>query len=572
MGLRSFIVASERASYVDCFRCLAWPAFSSDLWVIGFVATALGAVYLVSNLMLRWVLGTTACGALLAYASDIAVTSLLNRRLHLDDAIKYGADPDTATAGAALIAASPVGAAVVTASFSAIAILAWGFWKSREVTSQRRTQGAVLAATGAVCLAVAFLNSGTQYFDGEYYENVFLINVNETTRNLHSEEFLSRISASYQRQAEQIEGQGKRLSILVVVIESWSLHHTDLFLKINNWTPRLDEQARRGSWFTNFYSNGYSTETGLIALLGGTLPIPTHKGWGVLAYNTAEQDALRTLASAGYSTAFFTSGSLNFGDKGNWLRSIGVEHIEGSSHKAYDGYPRGPFNAASDRVLVERFISWYDTERGDNPFFATVLNVGTHPPFTDVDDTDSALSGERYAFARIDEHVDYLISQLEERDFLETGLIFVVGDHRAMTPVGPLEMVSIGDSGLNRVPAFVLGETELPQGKIDGIFQQADLIPSILQLVLKESCLANWQGTMFSSPPSPAKHVTYMHPGKRDQVQVIQNGTSYSLKLDGDATRWLGAAPQNAEELLKQIILQRVSTDPDRSGEGITGC
>ena len=87
MGLRSFIVASERASYVDCFRCLAWPAFSSDLWVIGFVATALGAAYLVSNLMLRWVVGTTACGALLAYSSDIAVTSLLNRRLHLDDAI-----------------------------------------------------------------------------------------------------------------------------------------------------------------------------------------------------------------------------------------------------------------------------------------------------------------------------------------------------------------------------------------------------------------------------------------------------------------------------------------------------
>lgn len=572
MGLRSFIAASERASYVDCFGCLAWPVFSSDLWVFGFVATALGAVYLVPNLLLRWTLGIATCGALLAYGSDIATTSLLNRRLHLEDVIKYGAEADTGSTGASLLAANLIGAAVVALSLSSIVVAAWGFSRSRGETNLGRTQGFSLTAIGAMSFAVAFLNSGTQYFDSEHYKNVFLININETTRNLHSEDFLSLASASYQGQGQKIKGQGKPLSIVVVVIESWSLHHADLFSQINNWTPRLDRQAQRGSWFTNFYSNGYSTETGLIALLGGTLPFPTHKGWGVLAFHEAEQDIFRTLSSAGYNTAFFTNGTLSFGDKGKWLSSIGVEYIEGSSHRSYDGYPRGPFDAASDRVLVDRFISWYDTERGDKPFFATIFNVGTHPPFTDVDDTDSDLSGEEHAFARIDRHVDHLISELEARNFLKKGLIFVVGDHRAMTPVSPEEMWSIGDSSLNRVPAFVLGNAELPKGEIDGAFQQTDLIPSILQLVLKESCLANWQGTMFSSPPTPPRDVIYMHPGKRDQVQVIQNGAAYSLKLDGDRTRWLGPAPANAEELRRQIILQRVSTDPDRSSEGITAC
>ncbi len=376
MGLRSFIAASERASYVDCFGCLAWPVFSSDLWVFGFVATALGAVYLVPNLLLRWTLGIATCGALLAYGSDIATTSLLNRRLHLEDVIKYGAEADTGSTGASLLAANLIGAAVVALSLSSIVVAAWGFSRSRGETNLGRTQGFSLTAIGAMSFAVAFLNSGTQYFDSEHYKNVFLININETTRNLHSEDFLSLASASYQGQGQKIKGQGKPLSIVVVVIESWSLHHADLFSQINNWTPRLDRQAQRGSWFTNFYSNGYSTETGLIALLGGTLPFPTHKGWGVLAFHEAEQDIFRTLSSAGYNTAFFTNGTLSFGDKGKWLSSIGVEYIEGSSHRSYDGYPRGPFDAASDRVLVDRFISWYDTERGDKPFLRRYLMLG----------------------------------------------------------------------------------------------------------------------------------------------------------------------------------------------------
>lgn len=572
MGIRSFLAASERAYYVDCFGCLAWPVISSDLWVLGFIATALGVTYLIPSLSLRWMLGTTACGALLTYGSDIAVTSLLNRRLHLEDVINYGTEVDTATAGASLIAANPVGAGVLAISISAIIILAWGFLSSRTETSSIKPQGLALTALGATSFALAFLNSGTQYFDGEYYENVFQINSNNTTKNLHSEDFLSRIDISYQPKSMQIQGQGKQLSIIVIVIESWSLHHSDLFSGINNWTPRLDRQAKRGSWFPNFYSNSYSTETGLIALLGGTLPIPTHKGWGLLAYDKTEQDVFRTLASTGYSTAFFTNGNLNFGDKGKWLKTIGVDYVEGSTHKVYDGHIRGPFDAASDRILFDRFLSWYDSERGEGPFFATVLNVGTHPPFKDVDDSDANLPGEKNAFSRIDRDVDHLISELEGRNFLEAGLIFVVGDHRAMTPVRPEEMWAIGDSGLNRVPAFVLSEIELPRGKIEATFQQTDLVPSILQLVLEDSCQANWQGTMFTTPPNPPKEVIYMQPGKRDQVQVIQSGSTFSLKLDGDTTRWLGNEPENSDELLKQIILQRVSTDPDSSHQPNFGC
>ncbi len=117
----------------------------------------------------------------------------------------------------------------------------------------------------------------------------------------------------------------------------------------------------------------------------------------------------------------------------------------------------------------------------------------------------------------------------------------MVGDHRAMTPVSPEEMWSIGDSSLNRVPAFVLGNAELPKGEIDGAFQQTDLIPSILQLVLKESCLANWQGTMFSSPPTPPRDVIYMHPGNAIRCRSFRTVPLTRLSLM--ATGLAGSAP-----------------------------
>lgn len=63
-------------------------------------------------------------------------------------------------------------------------------------------------------------------------------------------------------------------NIVVVVLESFSMYHSQFFSGISDQTPNLDRIARENISFHNFYANGYTTEQALIALILGTPPFP----------------------------------------------------------------------------------------------------------------------------------------------------------------------------------------------------------------------------------------------------------------------------------------------------------
>lgn len=564
MVYRAWRVDQERASYTDCAGCLIWPTLSSDLWIAGTLCLLMATAWLFASRLWRYLPGSFLLLVVLVYVTDLLVTHFLAHRLHLADVLSYGgAVGEQAVALRALLGTQD-GAVLLLGIALTVGVLGWAALYGQAASSADawRARSRAAAMLGLVFMGTAWAGKGVHYFDTSHYENVFALNAANTSQRLHSPRFLAELRAQPTSPPTCRPGDGQALSVLVVVVESWSLHHSRLFSGLDDLTPKLDALAQEGAWFPTYYSNGYSTETALIGLLAGKVPIATHKARGLLAYRHAEQDIHRTLAGRGYQTAFFTTGELSFGNKGEWLKTIGVQHREGADHPAYDGLPKGAFHAASDHALVRRFLSWYDKERGPQPFFATLLTVGTHPPFIDTDPRDPDRPGERSAFERADGDLDELVRELKARKFLDRGVLMVVGDHRVMKPVGAAEQRAFGEASLSRVPAFVLGATGLPPGAVAGAYQHTDLVPSILRRVADRVCTHSWQGLMWGERPTPAQTVIHNHPALRDQLRVIQGGRSFALKLDGDDTRWIGAAPENGEALLRQIVLERVSTDP----------
>jgi hypothetical protein len=559
--VRGLASDAQRGAFVDCDGCFVGIAFGADLGLLA-LALLMSAVLLHwPRRGLRWAMALSVAALAVVMFVDAGVMSTLGHRLLFADLRLYGTEWGAATDLAIGWFTSAGGVAAIGGGLAVLTGLAIGM-RGRDTA---RASG--LPAFGlAVAAAVGASLVGTpRYLDLGFYQNVIAIQTLDSGLRHHSDAFAARyyVMAAPELRCQAWNAPAAPKKVFVLVLESWSLHHSALFSGLSNQTPRLDAWARRGRWYPDLVSNAYSTEAALISLLNGSVPIPSHRSWGATAFRDVEHDWHRRLNAEGAWTGFFTSGNLGFGDREVYLKQIGVMHREGAEHAHYAGLPRGAFEAASDRALFQRVLNWYDEERGEAPFMATVLTVGTHPPFVDSEPHDPHEPGEAAALRRMDIATSDFLEALEARGFFRDGMVFVTGDHRAMTPIGNNEVAMFGDTSGSRVPGFVLGPADWQTGAAPGAFQHTDLIPSLHAVATGEDCRNDWQGRMFGDGPVPARVAVYAHPAWRNELRVIVNGQRYRLRLDGDDTAWVGPAPPDGSSILDEAIRQRLSRDPE---------
>jgi len=552
-GYRAQLVDATYGTFTGCHGCLNASVVADDALALGVFLAALALARRQIPAVARIALAMAMLAGVLAYIADIAVFRLLTQRLLFSDVLRFSGD-----AGRLMTVVAPWleqrEGAIAAAAMLAACVAAW-----RSFASPPRNAH----AAHWVVAAVPVLLGGAELPRAEYihqaaYLNVWKVNHEVDPSRAYTDGFHRLHGKAPPALIDCERGLAERPSIVLVVVESLSAYHSALFSGLRNDTPNLDALARQGTYARTFHANGFSTEGGLIALLTGQVPIPTAGRFGsTMAFTTVKDDFHRWLASKGYRTAFFTTGDLGMGRRRQWLEAIGIEYAEGADHPFYRGMPRATFDAAADAALVDRFIGWYDRERSRDPFMATLLTVGTHPPFALP---GRGIVGDDETMREADRQVARLASQLRERGFFDNGLMVVVGDHRAMTPIPREERHALGPAAEVRVVGFALGKTGLPPGEIHGNFQQLDLIPSLQHLLAHRSCRDEWQGRFLGPEPDPADYVVHSDPIRRNELTVITGPREYRIQLDGDDTRFVGERPRaRAEELLQRVNAERMS-------------
>ncbi|HWH42101.1 MAG TPA: sulfatase-like hydrolase/transferase [Usitatibacter sp.] len=549
---RAHLVDKVYGEYTGCNGCLDASVLASDALVAGLFLAALAICR-----CLRWralrlagaMLGTLAVAA---YFADIVIFRLLSHRLLLVDVIHFSGDASRMSTVLLAWLRHSEGLAVAAAglggSIAAFAALAGPAAPSR---------GARWALCALALLAAGMVTPRAEYIHELAYYNLLQVNAEVDPSRPYSERFWQQHASPPPQPLECEEGLHAHPSIVLVVVESLSAYHSKLFSGLNDYTPRLDALARTGSYVRAFHANGFSTEGGLIALLTGRVPIPTAGRFGSqMAFTQVEHDFHRWLAQRGYATEFFTTGDLDLVDRRKWLDAIGIQHAEGADHPYYRGLPRGAFGAAGDAALVDRFLQWYGRERGAGPFMATLLTVGSHPPFVSP---GHGIVGEAAAIREADRQVARLADALRERGFFRDGVMVVVGDHRAMTPIPKHERLVLGPAAEVRVMEMAIGATGLPPGEVHGNFQQIDLIPSLRHLVANRTCRDEWQGRFLGPAPDAPVYVVHSDPLRRNELTVIDESREYRLRLDGDDTRFVDTPPPAARALVARVNYERMS-------------
>lgn len=557
---RARLVDAAYGQYMGCEGCLDLTIWANDAFLLSGFTAVLALSRFTSRRLVRLVLAALALAAILFYAMDVLVFRLLSHRLLMFDVRRFAGDASLlATVARPLL--SQAHGWIALAGIVAIPP-AVTFAILLGPRSLAHALGWIALTAGL--LAFAEEVPRPQFLHQVAVTNVWQVNQWVDPTRPYSEEFWRQSRLTPAHAVSCGPGLDRDMSVIVVVVESLSAYHSKLFSGLNDYTPNLDRLAREGTYFSHFQANEYSTQGGLIALLTGFVPFPPAGSFiSTMAYTQVDGDFHRWLLTEGYHTAFFTSGDLTVGMRDRWLRAIGIQRAEGAEHPFYDGMKRGSFGAADDGALVDRFLQWHAAERRPGPFMATLLTVATHPPFFSP---QTGRMDEGASFREVDRQLARLVDTLESRGFFDNGVLLVMGDHRAMTPIPVAEQVRLGPSAPARVPMVALGKTGLPRGEWAAPMQQTDVIPSLRHLIGDRSCRNEWQGRFLGDKPGAARYVVRIDPSRRNEVVFAEGNAEYRLELDGDDTRWATAPPrlEDADRLRNQVNRERMARMSER--------
>jgi arylsulfatase A-like enzyme len=326
--------------------------------------------------------------------------------------------------------------------------------------------------------------------------------------------------------------------------------------------PRFDAISEKGSAFRDFFANSYNTDGGLIALLTGIPPLPTTnlgtmgKAGGFDGYSGVKNSLPRRLGDIGYHTTFITSGDVAYSKKDEWLLSIGFNELIGNDQPYYEGMKKYQFRSVPDRALYENIV--YNVLPGlpeSQPYFLVIENVSTHHPFHEP---GTGSKREEDVFGYADAQLGWFFENLEREGVLKDTLLIITSDHRAMTPLSPDEIAVYGEEAPARIPLVILGRTHEPGIKVDGYFQQSDLMESIVYFTGQDAAFSDFRRNLFATPSAPSSHIIYYGGNERDRVQVFSEEGSYTVRLDGDDTEFLLEAPARGTEVLDLINCIRI--------------
>lgn len=404
---------------------------------------------------------------------------------------------------------------------------------------------------------VSGFSDNQKYAHSWIYKNVIDYNLTILSESsAYSDNFLK--SFSFNEESHCRTENTKHKNIIILMVESLSAYQSQYFSGINNWTPNIDLIAGQNQAFNNFYANGFITEDGEIALLTGLHPIyppssySDDGGTSFHSFFNIQNSLPNILKKYGYRTEFLTTADLEFGNTGNWAKSIGFDYIEGHDQPEYDKWERFHFQAAPDEALYLRALDRVKQNNEKN-FFIFIKTVSSHHPYINPENKHKS---ESEAIMYTDKQIGRFYQQLQTSGFFDNGLLVIVGDHHSMTPLKKAEVDNYGQfKAAAKVPLIIAdgGNAKIENNQ----YQQIDIFNSLQGMVSGKQCYSDWNGILLGEYKMPPKYIAHRRGDNRDIISIFSESEDFPVKLDGDNTRLVGDWPE--DQTMRQILVNKIN-------------
>lgn len=303
---------------------------------------------------------------------------------------------------------------------------------------------------------------------GSQFRNMDAGDAEETFRNTNPE-----ISESQTWKKEWINTP--RPDIYIVILESFSSH----LLPLLGGEPvalSIDSIGKEGLVFSDFYANSFRTDRGIPAILSGFPGAPTVSLMKDVAKTEHLPSLARELRRGGYRVNYYYGGDINFTNMLAYLRNAGFERFV--SDADFPMSQKLSKWGAHDDVMLEKVVEKLKERRKESdPQFHVVQTSSSHEPF-DVPYKGRFGDGPRNAFEFTDHCVARFAREVKELQGERPWIMILVPDHYGAYPRNPENEVS-----RHRIPMIMTGNALAKRGVVDVTGSQADIAPTILNIL-----------------------------------------------------------------------------------------
>lgn len=356
-------------------------------------------------------------------------------------------------------------------------------------------------------------------------------------------------------------------NVMIIMLESFGNEWVGQFNNSTSYTPFLDSLLNKSWYFEYGISNGKKSIEA-VPTISAAMPTLMDNPYISSAYcNNQVQSLPNILAKHGYSTAFFhgaTNGSMRFN---SFASQLGYKEYLGRFEYNNDKHFDKTWG-----ILDEYFNPWTAKQltKMQAPFMANLFTLSSHHPyFVPEEWRDKVKTGPHPICKSIyygDISLRKFFEQAAKEPWFNKTLFVIVADH---TPSSNSETYN-QRTEMYRIPiAFFDPSGKLPRKREKVIFQQIDIMPTVLDLVNIQTDYYSIGNSYFSKEPREA--VTYLEGAyyyfRGDKLLVYSNDKIRSLFDFTIRTKnpknLLPAKKAEAEKMAKRLkaIIQRYNHD-----------
>ena len=246
--------------------------------------------------------------------------------------------------------------------------------------------------------------------------------------------------------------------------------------------PKLDARAGDHLLFTQVVAHQRQTNRGEYGILCGDYPklLSDQSKMTEQVYGRARRCLPQALRDAGYATAYIQAAPLAFMLKDQFMPRAGFDRVIGD--EAFPlSYGRTDWGV-DDRAFFEQALATVEElHEQEQPFFATLLTVGTHHPFTLPQlRGESARERAARAFLWADDALDEFLDSLGRGGFLDDTIVVITSDESGAW----IDAESPTERLLAQSWSFALVILPEPQvGRVETLYAHSDLALSVLDLL-----------------------------------------------------------------------------------------
>ena len=366
-------------------------------------------------------------------------------------------------------------------------------------------------------------------------------------------------------------GSMKGRNVFIFILESFSAElsaylNPDIYPNGGGYTPFLDSIMKSGLTMRQGYANGTKSIEGLPSILSS---IPSFKTPFILMpASLGEGKQLpKHLSDIGYETAFFCGsprGSMGFEA---YAKSAGIENLYSmqeynqTREYAYDGYWG---------LWDEEFFDYTGEVLSGmkQPFMSALFSISSHHPFNVPDRYKSVLpKGEariHQPAAYTDMSIQKFFEKYSSEEWFQNTLFVFVADHvssevyleKGKTPRGKQHIVT----------TFYTPDSTLI-GDYNSVFQQLDIMPTVLGLLGNEEPYYSFGRDIFNEPDRKPMVLNYRGTfiASSDSLSVMYNDQTNKLieayemsdtMMTRDVLSTTNGEIADNEKLLKAVIQQ----------------